>query len=156
MMRRDLKMMNNCICRHAKIWHYDNEGCRGSYDIFKGYCPCKKFKEEHMYSADQITFEIQALKDKIAKLEGELKKKKKDFAVTTVPVNWMDSDIRDDSNNSPSKFVWIGSTTNGFRARIPIRLMSDFHLQQTFGTFVKSNHICYEEMNKEMTRRGLL
>lgn len=142
-------------CPHIATFHFlDNYRCNycgiiGTAEFFRE--PKKNMNIKELES------ELCILKANVKNLEEKIAKKKNDFAVTVIPIDMMDSEIRDARNLEPTKYTWVvGNKTNGTAHRIPIRLMTDDHLKNTFGIFVKGNHVCYPEMKNEMIRRGLL
>lgn len=164
MTKRDLKMtINTCVCEHSVQAHTQYGGL-GACRIYG--CGCINYKYKTTEGNRMNTLE--KLENKILNLQGQLnetkellsiekKKRAHDFAVTSVPISMMDSEIRDSNNTESTRHTWMSrSVDGGFRIRVPIRLMTDSHLKNTFNVFVRGNHPCYEEMKNEMVRRGLL
>lgn len=149
--------MIRCKCGHVEAIHLSEF----NYACMENWCICKKFEGVNtMNTIDKLEREISAIKAGLSKLENDLEREKKrrkhDFAVVSVPVDMMDSEIRDERNIEPTRYTWVTGINGGFRNRVPIRLLSDGHLKAIFGQYVRGNHICYEEMKSEMLRRGLL
>lgn len=169
--REDVVKKNIENCSHFNLikiaFNFDN-------DLFR----CSRCKMEasqewfNKVKKEKKQMDLYTLQDRLTHLEADLaevrseiqKEKEKearrthDFAVTSVPVMLNDSVIRDDQNTEHSVHTWVAAADkNGFRRRIPIRMMTDSHLKNVYGVFVTTPaHICYSEMKKEMLRRGLL